>query len=177
MSHTVIPAPTVRKSLFKSLMIQASGGILWGVFFSVMPIAEVLFMGAVVWIPFLIRREIVRSKKYGFLWGFLVRSAVVAGIVFAAASYGPQKYENHQRIQLTANNVTLKELATAARMSGFPEEFLSTQLPLPSNNPTMREVMDSVERRTPYRCQPLCCANNMSVFGGGYVVLISVTPK
>ena len=69
--------PTPKKGItVGGLAWQASGAVLWGVFFSIAPVVEVLYFGAIVWLPLFILRERHRSKRYGFLVGFVVRVAV-----------------------------------------------------------------------------------------------------
>lgn len=145
-------------------------------FLSVQP-SDLLVPGAVIWIPFLIWREVVRSRKHGFLPGFLVRAAVVVAVVFAAASFTPAKQENRRRIALTGTQVTLEELAREARMFGFPQEMMSRPVTLPSSRPTMREAMDAVEKQTEYRCTPGCCGNGITVLWGAHIISIRVAPK
>ncbi len=68
----------------KTWVMQGSGALAWGVFFSVAPVVEVLYLGAILWIPLLAWREHARAKKYGFWPGFLLRLAVFAGVITLA---------------------------------------------------------------------------------------------
>jgi hypothetical protein len=54
------------------MLKQAGGGLLWALFLIFAPF-EVLFFGALIWIPFFIWRERVRATRYGYWPGAALR--------------------------------------------------------------------------------------------------------
>lgn len=129
------------------LLRQAAGALAWGIFFAVVPIM-LLFVGVLVWIPVLIWREIVRSHRYGFFPGVLVRLGVVVATVSIAALL-PVKYGDRRVRALPRADVTLGELAAAHVLWPIRDEHQKTlRVTLPSTTPTRREVMAAIEQQT-----------------------------
>jgi len=161
----VVTSPPGKGPLLKSLAVQASGAALWGVFFAIAPIVEVLFMGAIIWIPLLVWREMARSKRHGFHPGILVRAAVVSAVV-AIAIVAPVKDEDQRRVEgLTGNRGSLEELSKAVRMN-VPEDRKHVQILLPSHRPSYRQVTRSIRQQTGMECRSIGCATGMTVLRG-----------
>lgn len=148
------------------LLRQAAGALGWGAFFVLVPIS-LIFIGALVWIPVLIWREIVRSRRYGFFAGALARLGVVFAIATVAALL-PVKFDDGRVRRLPGTEVTLGELVTARVLLPIRDEQLeSVRLTLPSSAPTRREVISAIERQTGYRALLTSCDGTESVLFGG----------
>ena len=164
------------------LAIQAGGAICWGVFFSVMPIVEVLTFGVIIWLPVLILFERKRAERYGFLQGAVMRGAIVALIVFAA-SRAPLKYEDREIGPLSNSEMTLASLGQEMRSHGWrldaPESQSHQMIYLPAGPLTMRQLMQSIEGGTELEAFIPYCANDMSVLWGAYPISreVWVIPK
>ena len=162
MSETVASAD---KSRLPPLALQASGAVFWGVFFSVAPLAEVITMGFVIWLPILVWREVVRSRKHGFLPGFLVRAAVVS-VLLTAAALAPVKYEDQWTVDgLKGNKVTFQELSEAMRIT-TPDEQKAVVIVLPSDRPSYRQALEAIHAQTGLRYRLGKCGNGATVLWG-----------
>lgn len=159
------PASRRKKSLLKPLSVQASGAILWGVFFSIMPIVEVLVMGAVLWSPLLVWREFARSKKHGFLPGFVFRAAVIAAIVTAAV-LAPVKFEDQFIVKgLPGKTVRLEELSRGMPIS-VPDSHKDARIVLPSDRPTHRQAIAAIRQQTGLNYRTCRCGTGATVLWG-----------
>ncbi|MEI8291954.1 MAG: hypothetical protein WCH99_20990 [Verrucomicrobiota bacterium] len=157
----------------QALLKQIGGGLIWALFFILTP-AEVLVLGAVVWIPVLIWRERVRAAHYGFWLGMAARLAVVfAAIVIA--SQMPTKHEDGRVGPLPRNNATLGELAAAGIIYPlYDHQHDPVRVVLPSATPTRREVMQAITQQTGFKVSILHCGNGATVLfgsGGGRIMV------
>ena len=161
------------KTTPRSLAIQASGAVLWGIHFSVMP-EEISCLTVLV----LVWREISRMKKHPFLPGFLVRGAVIVALVTAAVLF-PNKSVDRPVEGLSGATVTLQELSKASpsRMFVRPDDALALQVTLPSVRPTVREAMAAVESQTSLKCTPGYCGTGVTPLWGAHIISIAVQPK
>jgi hypothetical protein len=90
------------RSTLIRLAHQITGAMLWGAFIAVAPFEILFFGGWIVWLPLLIWRERIRTRRYGFWPGAVARFAVATSIVVAAIAapkdddriVGPVSYEN-----------------------------------------------------------------------------------
>lgn len=165
-------APASKRTKIGDLVVQALGAVVWGIFFCVAPIFEVLVLGAVLWIPVLIWRERCRTRKFGFLPGFIVRLAIVAGMVTAAVLL-PTKHEDKLVEGFTTTKVTLEEIGKHTRVF-IPADEAATTIVLPSTKPSLREVIGAIESQTELRCNVARCGNCVSLYAGAYIISISV---
>jgi hypothetical protein len=155
-----------------SLLLQALGAAGWGVFFSIAPIVEVLFLTAILWIPLLLYLEFRRARRHGFLPGFLIRLATAAAVV-TAAFLAPVKWEDQHGIEgLPGQRVTFVELSRHMRLT-YPPSHTDRPITLASRFPTFREVIRAIESQTGLKCRVWRCANSMSILRGGYVMSVS----
>lgn len=144
---------------------QAAGALPWGAFFAVAPLG-MLLPGVLIWLPLLIWRERVRSRRYGFLPGAVARLVVVAAVLFVADA-APLKLEDRRVGPLVRSKLNLGELADAgilrapidARLESIPVVF-------PSANPTRRDVMRAIEEQTGFRTSHYHCGSMASVLFG-----------
>lgn len=144
-------------------------GLLWGAFFSLAPIAEVLFFGAILWVPVLLWIEIRSAKRRGLFPGVLVRAALTAGVV-AAAIAAPLKHEDTSRVgPFSSTSLSLEALAKELRVEyrGLSDEEKATKIELPSTRPLLKDLIGAVESRTRLRYVPYTCANGMTLLRGG----------
>lgn len=157
----------VRKQCGWSLLAQALGAAGWGIFFSISPIVEALFLTAILWIPLLLYLEFRRARRHGFLPGFLIRLATAALIVTAAA-VAPVKWEDKTTVQgLSGQRVALAELSSAFRV---PAERADLKITLPATAPTVRQAMRAVEEQTGLRCTIARCGNSATILWGAYPI-------
>jgi hypothetical protein len=157
------------------LLRQAGGGLLWGLFFILAPF-EVLFLGALVWVPILIWREKRRTRLWGFWPGVIYRFAVVAGFV-ALAAFAPTKHED-QRVGPLRRDVSLGELVSAGIIYQlFETNHHDLRVSLPSPTPSRREVMEAITRQTGFRTHVYHCAHGATILFGSGGGAISVTER
>src|SRR5262249_43312506 len=141
-----------KRSKAGDLLWQALGAVIWGVFFSVTPIFDILLPAAILWLPLFIWLEIRCARKYGFLPGFLLRVAIIATVI-TVAIYLPTKPEDRKIVEgLSKTTVTLAELGTHAGIR-MRTEHADVRVILPSARPTLRQVIRSIETQTPLRCE------------------------
>ena len=167
-----------------SVLWQGFGAALWGVFFSIAPIVEVLLLLSPLWFSLFVLGEVARSRKYGFLPGFAVRILVISAVVTAAA-LAPFKYEDEPLARaLPASHMSLKELSEALvdeRIHFSPSApDGGTMITLPSRHPTIRQVIEAIQEPTHLVYTPRKCGNCMTILGGaapiGSFELASITP-
>jgi len=163
------PGPGIR------LLLDGLGAVAWGVFFIASPIAEVLFMGAVVWVPLLIWREWRRSRRPRFWPGLFLRVGIVTGLIMLA-KVAPTKCEDQMRVgPLSAATLPLGRLAEEVdkdRVSikvgeGKVREIM---IRLPSTTPSVRQLIDAVEATARFKYVPRKCGNSMTVLWGAYPI-------
>lgn len=162
----------------KQLLRQVCGALPWGVFFVLAPM-EVLFLGALVWIPLLIWRERVRATRYGFLPGAVARFCVVAALIFMA-SLLPTKHEDGRVGPLPRPQNSLGELVAAGVIYPlFDDRHDDLRVTLPSTTPTRREVMRAITQQTGFRASISRCGSGATVlFGsGGGRIKLSKSPR
>jgi len=157
----------------QQLLRQVAGALPWGVFFILAP-TEILFLGALGWIPLLIWRERVRASRYGFFPGALTRLGVVVVIITAAALL-PTKHEDGRVGPLARQDVSLGELNTAGVIYPlFDHRHDLIRVALPSTTPTRREVMQAITKQTGFTASIFHCGNGATVLfgsGGGRVMV------
>ncbi len=165
--------PPRKPSTPKALLAQGAGALLWGAFFSVTPIYDLLLPGIILWLPVLIWRERRRSAKHGFLGGFVLRAAAAA-LVMTAAVLFPAKHEDLLRVQeLPGPRVTLTFLSTQRPFS-CQESLPETEIVLPSAQPTLREAIGAMEAQGKVDCQILRCGNGVTLLWGAYIMGVAV---
>jgi len=168
-----INAPPAKRLKAGNLLWQALGAVLWGVFFSVTPIFDILVPGAVLWIPLFIWLEARRARKYGLLPGLFLRIAIIATMI-SAAIYLPTKPEDRKIVEgLSKTTVTLAELSRHAGIRVLPEHA-DVSVILPSTQPTLRQVIRAIETQTPLRCEVGRCGNGVTFLGGAYIMGIGI---
>ena len=163
-----------KKNTLSSLLWQGSGAVVWGVFFSVLSLPGLMFPGMLIWIPLWIWREHVRSKRYGFVPGFLVRVLVFSTIVSAAVML-PDRYEDKVTIgPLSSTQVSLEELAGKLqyhRVMMKPNEAQSKiVVQLSSQTPTLREVITAVEQASRLKFVRYDCGTGASLLSGTHPI-------
>lgn len=136
-------------------------------FFVLVPM-EVLFLGALVWIPLLIWRERVRASRYGFLPGAIARFCVVAALI-STASLLPTKHEDGRVGPLPRPESSFGELVAAGVIYPlFDDQHDDMRFTLPSTTPTRREVMHAITQQTGFRTSVGRCGSGATVlFGSG----------
>jgi hypothetical protein len=151
----------------RKLLRQAAGGAVWGVFFSVAPIIEILFVCAPAWIGILVWREVVRSRRYGFWPGAGVRLAVVGGIV-ALAAWLPFKYEDRLVKPLSKAEYTLGELSEAGPgiRIYYPPGMDNQVVRVPREPVSIRKFIRSIEIQTGLRARIGHCGNGATLLWG-----------
>ena len=154
-------------------MIQGSGALAWGIFFSVAPVVEVLYMGAILWIPLLAWREHARAKKYGFWPGFLVRFTVFATIITVALLLPVKQQDTlrmgpFSRVEISLSDVSEHFVGRAE----FPVARGHSVVRLPSLQPTFREVVSAVERDTGLHARVGYCGTGATLLGGSYPMYV-----
>jgi hypothetical protein len=140
-------------------------GLAWGIFFSLAPVAEIIFLGAIAWVPLLVLLEALRSKRRGFLPGFLLRGTVAALVVLTAAA-APLKHEDRTRVgPLSANTLSLAALADELRPHHVSIEATdeTAMLTFRSTRPSLRELIREVETKSSLRYDPRGCGNGMTI--------------
>jgi hypothetical protein len=161
----------------QSLAVQALGAVPWGLFFSVMPFMEVLFLLSPAWGTLLILRERARAKRNGFLRGALVRLAVVIAIV-AAAVWAPVK-DLDQTVGPLPPAITLQDLSRQYEVfhayPHIPPGFNPT-LSFPRKRMTRREVLQSVKEQTGLKWTIVFCGNDVTFLGGAYPMSVMLAP-
>jgi hypothetical protein len=149
------------------LFRQITGALLWAFFFALAPL-EILFWGALVWVPLLIWRERARATRYGNLPGLVIRLLTVS-VVITAAALAPFKHEDRKVGPLPNAEISLGELAKARVI--YPPHNQQNQVIrvlLPSTLPTRREVMQAITKQTGFKTSILHCGNGATVlFGSG----------
>jgi len=152
-----------------SYSLQAMGALVWCLFFILSPM-EVLLLGSVVWIPLLIWREKLRSRRHGFLPGAILRGMLVLSVVVAAA-LAPVKYVDRRILQLPRGQLTLGQLTTAleeqAVLLRFPNQHANRSVRLPGGSSKVRELIDLIEDQTGLRHRIKYCGNGSTVLWGG----------
>ena len=162
-----------KRSKTAGLLWGALGAVLWGVFFCVTPIYDLLVPGAVLWIPLGCWLEVRRARKDGFMPGFVLRLAIIVAMV-TGAIYLPTKYEDRMIVHgLSASTVTLRELGRHAPISYAPKDADVT-ISLPSSQPTLRETMRAIETQTSLRCEAGRCGNGVTFLGGAYIMRVGI---
>jgi len=157
------------------LLRQAAGAVAWGAFFILAPM-ELLFVGALVWIPLLVWRERRRARFYGFLPGAGLRLGIVVAIVMVAVHL-PVKREDVPLGELSQRTVTLGELAEAGMISPPDVKLEPVRVLLPSTTPTKREIMRAIAEQTGLRANVSRCATGASILSGPSVGSIHVSPR
>lgn len=149
------------------LLRQVAGALPWGLFFSLAP-TEVLFLGALGWVPLLVWRERIRSSRHGFFTGAVARLGVVAVIITTAALL-PMKHEDGRVGPLARQDVSLGELNAAEVIYPLSDRrHDGVRIVLPSATPTRREVMQAITRQTGFKASINHCGNGATVlFGSG----------
>jgi len=158
----------------QNLLWQAGGAIAWGAFFVLAP-WEIVYLGAIVWIPWLIRCERLRSSRYGLMPGLLIRAAIVTSMLIGAIN-APVKFLDERVGPFASSTISLDELAKedVIRLSDEIVEK-SLQIVLPSKSPTRREIMHSIDQQTDWRAHYDTCASGSTLLfgdGGGQISLI-----
>lgn len=133
---------------------------------------EVLFLGAVVWVPLSCLLEWRRARRYGFLPGSLVWLGMVAAIVGGAAA-APTKWEDRNHIGPFPNpEMSIGELSGILRRDyrpmHFPDSRLSDRIRLPKRRMSFREFGQELERQTGLKLGVGYCGNDRSILWGGY---------
>jgi hypothetical protein len=147
--------------------------VLWGAFFSVTPIFDILVPGAVLWIPLFLWLEIRRARNCGLLPGLILRVAIIATMI-TVAIYLPTKPEDRRIVEgLSKATVTLAELGRQAGIR-MPPEHADVSVILPSAKPTLRQVIRAIETQTPFRCEVGRCGNGVTFLGGAYIMGIGI---
>lgn len=156
-------------------LLQIIGASLWGLFFSVMPILEVLTFTAIVWVPLFIYLEVRRSRKYGFLPGGIQKFAII-GLMVMAASYAPYKYVD-RIIEPVASNpteITLREASTLYQEQlayfSFPRKLLEQTIVLPNSPMSLKQLIKSIEAQTGFSHDIGYCGNGSSILRGGFPI-------
>lgn len=149
------------------LLRQVAGALPWGGFFILAP-ADVLFYGALVWIPLLVWRERVRATRHNFGPGGVARLCVVAAITIIAALL-PIKHEDGRVGPLLRRESSLGELAVAGVIYPVADrQYDGVRVMLPSTTPTRREVIQAITQQTGFRASIFHCGNGATVlFGSG----------
>jgi len=157
----------------KKWAIQGAGAVAWGIFFSVAPVPEALFLGAILWFPLLAWREYVRAKRYGFWPGFLLRLAIFATIITVALLL-PVKQQDTLRVgPFPKADVSLSEVSEQfSRRAEFPVGRGDSLVRLPSLRPSFREVVAAVERDTGLHARVGYCGTGATLLGGGYPMYV-----
>lgn len=163
-----------QKSPGWALGVQALGAAGFAVFVSIVPL-EIVAAGAILWIPALIASEIGWAKRY-LLWpGFPLRVTVAVAIVTAAA-LAPVKHEDQELPALPGTEVTLEELSTAARIS-FPHGRAKVRVSLPSNPPTLGQVISAIQNQTDLDCDVGRCGTGATILWGSYIIGVRAEPR
>ena len=156
------------------LLVQALGIAGFAVFVSIIPL-ELVAAGAILWIPALIASEIGWARRYFFWPGFPLRVAVAGAIVMAAV-LAPLKHEDRKLEALPGTEVTLEELSIPARI-WFPHDRAKVRVTLPSNPPTLGQVISAIESQTDLICDVRRCGTGATILWGGYIIGIQAEPR
>jgi hypothetical protein len=150
---------------------QAAGAVLWAVFFAVAPI-DILLPGVLVWLPFLVWRERVRSRKYGFTVGALLRLSVVAGLLYAAYR-APVKHMDIKVGPVHYDDMTVHDLCSQLqRDHGIPciawdEQDYVNRASFSTSEPMSRlDVLTELARVTDHTISRGGCANGSTILFG-----------
>ena len=156
------------------ILRQAGGGLLWALLLILAPL-DLLMLGALVWIPLFVWREIVRTKRYGFFHGALVRYPLIVGAVVLAAM-APTKTEDRKVGPFQRINVTLGQLAASNVI--YPLRYAQNEaieINLSSVVPTRREVMKAIAEQPGFEAHVFHCGVGATVLFGSGVGRIRVT--
>ena len=165
-----------KKNTLPNLVWQGSGAAIWAFIFCVYSTPEGVTLGFLIWIPLWFWRENVRSKRYGFLPGFLARIFVFTTIV-AAAEIIPDKYEDKVTIgPLSATQVSLEEITEKLRSHRVEMKPVGAQskiaVQLPSKTPTLRQVITAVEQATPFKFIRYDCGTGVTLIEEGHPIVM-----
>lgn len=154
-------------NIYPNLLKQIAGGFLWGLFFILAPF-ELLFFGAVIWLPVLAWRERRRIARYGFKPGAIWRVGTVAAMV-ALAAVAPVKHEDRRVGPFAGASASLGELARGEVIyQTFDPDYDRVTVALPSSNPTRRQVIRAINAQTDFCAGIMRCGNGATIlFGGG----------
>jgi hypothetical protein len=141
------PGPKRKTS---GLLRAGVGGLLWGIFFCVVPLFEIVLLGAIVWLPLFVLCEWRRANRYLFWPGLALRLLVITGGALLA-SRAPLKWEDRREVgPFPTNHMTIAELASA--LGGeqlyvrFPEDRLAYSVTVPEERLSFRRLAGLVQR-------------------------------
>ncbi len=151
-----------------NLIKQLLGGMLWGVFFIIAPVIEIVILGAILWMPLFIWRERRRSARYGLYPGGVFRIGVIV-LAIAIATVAPTKHEDRRVGPFPQTTLTLAQLVSTEVIYPLSDpQYELSQVTLPSLLPTRREVMRAISEQTGLRASILHCGNGATIlFGSG----------
>ena len=152
------------------------GAVMWGAFFSVAPILEVLTPGAILWLPILVFCEWRRSRRFGFLPGAPIRLAV-AGMVVIAAIFAPLKYLDRSVGPFPTSPVPIDDVQAVLREHDvwirlYPERH-DQVVALPASRVNLRDLFASIKQQTGLQYRIGYCGNGKSLLFGPHPIFIT----
>jgi hypothetical protein len=159
-----------------TLLKQAGDALVWALFIILAPF-EVLFLGAIVWIPLFVWREKLRASRHGFWPGAALRYSLIVGVVVLAVN-APLKSEDKKVGPLPRTEVTLGELVEAGVIYElFEPQHKTLGVRLSSLTPTRREVTKAIAEQTVFKTSIFHCSNGATLLFGSGVGRIRVNDR
>lgn len=155
-------------------LMQTSGALLWGIFWVIIPFELMLL--APVYLSIFVWREYLRTKKYGFIKGFVMRVGVIILIIFVATIY-PNKWIDKKIEPLSSTTVTLATLYEEGIIMFYETpELAKYSIELETITPTRLELLNKINRINGVIAHVSYCGNGASIlFGSSPISKVFVT--